>query len=99
MTTLAGLKIKRHRLTQTPKESREAFGARFGVAIGTVQGWEEEGKVPRRETINAITAAGFADYGDWYRPALCARCELAADDPAVASCIRSDCILAERRAA
>lgn len=99
MTTLAGLKIKRFRFAQSPKLSREAFGARFGAAYGTVQGWEEEGKVPRRDTMNALTAAGVVDHADWYRPALCGRCDRAVDDLTTRDCTRSDCPLAERRAA
>lgn len=99
MTTLAGLKIKRFRFAQSPKESREAFGARFGAAYGTVQGWEEEGKVPRRDTMNALTAAGIVDHADWYRPGQCARCERASDDITTRDCTRSDCPLVERRAA
>lgn len=69
MTTLAGRKIRRYREDRSPKMSRTAFGRPFGAPFSTVRGWEEDGRVPRPATLQAIVAAGIVDHADWFTPA------------------------------
>jgi hypothetical protein len=101
MTTLAGNKIKRHRLRFTPKIGRPAFAAELGATAGALQGWEDEGKRPdSAQIVNELARRGIADHADWYLPAVCPRCELHAEDDGAFACMKTDCPLqAQRRAA
>jgi transcriptional regulator with XRE-family HTH domain len=92
MTTLAGRKIRRYREAQTPKITRHRLADRFGVSFSTVQGWEEDGKVPKPPTMNKVVASGIVQHADWYKPAECARCGRAADQ--IEDCKRASCPLA-----
>ena len=94
MTTLAGAKIKRHRLSFTPKLGRPRFALAHGVLPTTVQGWEEEGKRPESAAVvNRLAAQGIAQHADWYLPAVCVRCGLESDNAAVSRCAVADCPL------
>jgi 3-deoxy-7-phosphoheptulonate synthase len=66
MTTLAGAKIRRFR--DERGLSRAAFGAWFGAAGSTVQGWEEDGKRAGPQIANQIAANGIAGHADWALP-------------------------------
>ena len=66
MTTLAGAKIRRFR--EDRGLSRAAFGAWFGAAGSTVQGWEEDGKRASAPVANQIAANGIAGHADWALP-------------------------------
>jgi 3-deoxy-7-phosphoheptulonate synthase len=63
MTTLAGNKIRKFR--EERGLSRAAFGAWFGAAGSTVQGWEEDGKRANAKVANQIAANGIAAHADW----------------------------------
>ena len=100
MTTLAGSKIRRYREAQTPRLTRTAFGERFGAGHSTVQGWEEEGKIPRdAATLRRLALTGICSLEDWYRPVLCPRCELAGDDPRLELCRIAGCPMAAAQVA
>ena len=99
MTTLAGRKIKRHRLKQTPKLTMQAFGAAYGAPRATVQGWEDKGKIAVPETVNRIAADGIASHADWYHPAECPRCEAESDSAQAERCEREHCPLRARAVA
>lgn len=99
MTTLAGRKIRRYREAQTPKLTRHEFGERVGVPFSTVQGWEEDGKIPRTATLARLVATGVVAHADFFAPADCSCCGMATDAAEVAHCRRDGCPLAiDRRA-
>ena len=97
MTTLAGLKIRRHRAEKGL--TRAEFGNVFSVAGSTVQGWEDEGKRAGPGSANALAALGIADHADWYRQAHCPRCEAESDGEDATACGDSTCPLKPRVAA
>lgn len=100
MTTLAGRKIRRHREAHRPKMGRPSFGALYGVSASTLQGWEEEGKRPDNpDIVNRMAKECIATHADWYRPALCPRCETESDATTAASCTIAECPLAVRQVA
>lgn len=92
MTSLAGRKIRRYREAQSPKETRVTFGERFGVSFSTVQGWEEDGKVPKHETMAKLLATGIVTYADWFARPQCPRCQLPFQH--TVDCGAADCPLA-----
>lgn len=95
MTTLAGRKIAQFRDAQQPKLSREAFAARYGAKMTTVQGWEVEGKRPDKpEAVNRIAADGIASHADWYVPAVCPECERPSDAADAQDCAAKHCPIA-----
>ena len=97
MTTLAGRKIRRYRTDREQKLSRAEIGAQFHVSFSTVQGWEEDGKVPRAGTMARIVATGIVTHADWFTPADCPRCGRATDE--VESCVVRECPMAVHRSA
>lgn len=93
MTTLAAIKIRRHRLSQDPKLTQEAFGARYGVAKHTVAGWETEGKRARPHVANRLARDGIVQHADWYAVGLCTACDAEGDSEAASACERRACPL------
>jgi hypothetical protein len=103
MTTLAGLKIRTFRESQNPRLTRDQFAERYGGSAvpkaSTIEGWENEGKRPSDSSVvNAIALAGIASHADWYRPALCPRCERRSDSPEILTCSEQGCPLAHIKA-
>lgn len=94
MTTLAGIKIRSYRDDQAL--TRADFGTLVGVAPETVAGWEVHGKRARPEAAARLVRRGIVEFGDWYQPGMCGRCERRADDPAVLRCTAVDCMLQKK---
>lgn len=76
MTTLAGIKIRKFR--EERGLSRAAFGAWFGAAGSTVQGWEEDGKRAGAKIANQIAGNGIAHHADWAIPHRISETDMAA---------------------
>jgi len=96
MTTLAGIKIRTYRDDQAL--TRAELGLMVGVAPETVAGWEVHGKRARPEAAERLVKRGIVEFADWYRPAMCGRCERSVADPAVACCTAPNCMLAKKLA-
>jgi transcriptional regulator with XRE-family HTH domain len=95
MTTLAGRKIAQFRDAQQPKLSREAFGARYGVAMTTVMGWEAGRQRPSSpEVVNRIAADGIASHAEWFVAAECPACGLPSDAAEAQDCDAKACPIA-----